>query len=957
MELLLIKKNVDVVRHMCWNNNFDVIFLQETFLTNNDLSMLNLIDENYYGIGVAASFSERSLQAMAGRPMGGLACLYKKSPCFKLDILHFSDNFMVVSLNTGDKLITLVNLYIRSDLGDSVSMNAYLATLHDIQAFLDDNYFKSIYLCGDFNADVRANRAWEHVLEFMKRNNFICYDLNMLPDDSYSYISHAYAHCKWLDHIIGISYDDINVRDIEICHDMLASDHLPISMCILVPDSVSVEFRKNDFSSDFVYVEWENLKDKDFNFIFTECDKIIGKFNQITVNKCNNWGCNNSLCLNEIDKMYDKLVVSVEDSLKSFCRAGINRNKFKAVPGWNRSVKEYYNLMRVKYKNWRDAGRLKSGPVFEEMCFYRSKFKEVLRECKNNINNEIVLSIEEKFRLKSMTSFWREIRKVKGKTPVTEIIDHKSSVNEIINIFNDKFLKNNVNICNDFNSEMLIKNIWHTSQKHYTVLSSYTLKKLIDRLNKGCGHDMLHSSLLKRASEDFLNNLSIFLNCCLLHCYIPKNLLKGEITPIIKDSKGDLTSSQNYRPIMLSSNILKIFEIHVLDVLEEKIFLDSKQFGYVKGVSTSDACLLLKETVNSYINKNNSVFCAFIDLSKAFDLVNIQKLIKILIDEYNVPIDIVRIILSYLNNQSARVKWKKLAGEFIDIKSGVRQGGILSPFLFKIYINHIIKKVTETNIGCKLGLRRVNIICYADDVVILANSLENLKYLFSYFVSLVSDLSLKINKNKSKIMIFNKSKSKQKLQDIEIDGVKYEVVPRYKYLGFVITENLNDSYDVKDKLNKFYISFNCTYRNFLGVSLPTLKYLFNAYSVPSYGVNLWFSYNLFRNEYFRSFEVAYSNSLKRILNVPLSSSSHECALMCQALLLKHHVALLQAKYFKRFLKSTNPIFMINKFHFLNGYCFKNVLEHFYRFYMTSIVGNSIDVILSRLYYVQNILLL
>ena len=82
MELLLIKKNVDVVRHMCWNNNFDVIFLQETFLTNNDLSMLNLIDENYYGIGVAASFSERSLQAMAGRPMGGLACLYKKKSSF-----------------------------------------------------------------------------------------------------------------------------------------------------------------------------------------------------------------------------------------------------------------------------------------------------------------------------------------------------------------------------------------------------------------------------------------------------------------------------------------------------------------------------------------------------------------------------------------------------------------------------------------------------------------------------------------------------------------------------------------------------------------------------------------------------------------------------------------------------------------------------------------------------------
>ena len=57
-------------------------------------------------------------------------------------------------------------------------------------------------------------------------------------------------------------------------------------------------------------------------------------------------------------------------------------------------------------------------------------------------------------------------------------------------------------------------------------------------------------------------------------------------------------------------------------------------------------------------------------------------------------------------------------------------------------------------------------------------------------------------------MTFNKSKSKQNLQDIDVDGVKYEVVPSYKYLGFIINENINECYDVKDKLNKFYISFN-----------------------------------------------------------------------------------------------------------------------------------------------------
>ena len=52
---------------------------------------------------------------------------------------------------------------------------------------------------------------------------------------------------------------------------MLTSDHLPISMYIMVPDNEIMEFKEDDISSYFVYVEWENLKDEDLNFIFIVC--------------------------------------------------------------------------------------------------------------------------------------------------------------------------------------------------------------------------------------------------------------------------------------------------------------------------------------------------------------------------------------------------------------------------------------------------------------------------------------------------------------------------------------------------------------------------------------------------------------------------------------------------------------------------------------------------------------
>ena len=96
----------------------------------------------------------------------------------------------------------------------------------------------------------------------------------------------------------------------------------------------------------------------------------------------------------------------------------------------------------------------------------------------------------------------------------------------------------------------------------------------------------------------------------------------GDINPIIKNLKGNTTDSSNFRPVMQSSCLLKIFELHILSYLEEKIHFNIRQFGFKKGSSTADACLLVKETANEYIKQKGKAYAAFIDLSKAFDKVD-----------------------------------------------------------------------------------------------------------------------------------------------------------------------------------------------------------------------------------------------------------------------------------------------------------------------------------------------
>ena len=250
--------------------------------------------------------------------------------------------------------------------------------------------------------------------------------------------------------------------------------------------------------------------------------------------------------------------------------------------------------------------------------------------------------------------------------------------------------------------------------------------------------------------------------------------------------------------------------LYYLDILEEKIGFNTRQFGFTQGLSTTDACFLLKETIRPYVKKDSEAFVAFMDLSKAFDTVNHFKLGNILM-ERGLPPDIVLMIMHYLRNTTARVVWNGCKDSYYVINKGVRQGGNLSPFLFKLYLDDVIKAVGEVETGCCFGPYRANIIAYADDVALLADTKENIEKLCHLFEREIKHLDLKLNNGKSKIMIFN-GKKNQSHGISHID--QYEVVKKYKYLGHVLRDDFSDKNDVEFKLNNFYAKFNSVIRKF-----------------------------------------------------------------------------------------------------------------------------------------------
>ena len=126
---------------------------------------------------------------------------------------------------------------------------------------------------------------------------------------------------------------------------------------------------------------------------------------------------------------------------------------------------------------------------------------------------------------------------------------------------------------------------------------------------------------------------------------------------------------------------------------------------------------LLKQTVSYYVNKDTPVFSAFLDASKAFDRTNHNLLFAKLI-KCNVPMCIVRLLLSWYRQQTMQVKWGTNYSSPFTVTNGVRQGGVLSSYLFAVYLDELSIQLGSARVGCTVGNVDVNHLMFADDICV-----------------------------------------------------------------------------------------------------------------------------------------------------------------------------------------------------------------------------------------------
>jgi len=206
----------------------------------------------------------------------------------------------------------------------------------------------------------------------------------------------------------------------------------------------------------------------------------------------------------------------------------------------------------------------------------------------------------------------------------------------------------------------------------------------------------------------------------LIHGVAPRDLMLSSILHIPKNKLASVSSSENYQGIALSSILGKIMDHVLLYKYCDKLCTSEQQFGFKHQSSSTNMCtLVLKETLSYHVNNRSNVFCSFLDVSKAFDKVHYCKLFRILI-EHRVPPGVIRILMNLYKGHAVRVMWNGVYSGFFTGLNGVKQGGVISPVLFCLYIDNLLIQLAQSAVGCHIGNTFVGALAYADDIVMVA---------------------------------------------------------------------------------------------------------------------------------------------------------------------------------------------------------------------------------------------
>lgn len=782
----------------------DIILIQEHWYFDCKLEKLNETNNHYNGKGKAVDTGDPILPAQMPRGYGGTAILWKKEIDHLVKPLPDGGNrIQCTEINSQDPLL-IISVYMPCrGLNDNIEeFIDCLEQLHEITHKYRKTH--SIIIGGDFNEDIKNRKSSKRAQELIQFMNE--HDLETVETDS-TYINPGGVDTSTIDYIMYDKSMSLKIMSIERLDSLTGnvSDHYPIK-CRLEVHGKLLNEKKDLKIERSSKIKWDKLDPEVY------CAELSNSLEKL------NYDVNSVAGLEmAVTKLNDILKTSAEAAVPKKLRR-IRRAKLKT---WTPEIQTALAAKKRAFHEWKVNGRSRN-ETDQTVINKKLTTKELRRTCRienamkyNETKQEILDA-----RSSNMNLFYKLIDKQRGKL--------KSCINELNvdgTVHNtdadilEGFREHFQNLATSKDSDMFDKNyntivnqelneiidICERQEQSHIRVTEDDVTKAISKLNKGKSADIFGVNVehFQLGNIELITVVTELINKMFELGTVTQCMKLGALTPIFK-KKGSNTDSKNYRGITITATISKILET----VLRERLTpiinenQNNLQRGFTKNSSPMNCSLILEEFIRDRKDTKTDTFIAFLDAKAAFDVVNHASLMRKL---YHLGIDGKEWQLLHSLHEGAEtaIKWNGHLSTTYTAEQGVRQGGILSADMYKIYVNRLLDRLVESPYGGRIGHINCTAPTCADDVAIVSESAEGLQKLINIAADYSSMERYQIQPTKSVVLPikYTKKTDSNCNDEWKIRNNVMPVVEETMHVGLLRSANSEDT-TVKENIKK-----------------------------------------------------------------------------------------------------------------------------------------------------------
>ena len=841
---------------------FDVIVLVETFIDNIHTNVFANF-ELWMRPGIKLSRQGRASGGMVVLVRKRLLPLIKKISCNCNHLNHMYFLFDKSLLNCQNDVLfvpTYIHpegspFYTHFDLEDGISCSEDCLT--DILLSLDD---VELLICGDINARIgtlspeivdndeifqchneaniyfQTRQSQDEIVNSYGRKFLqMCSIFNLFIfngtcngdlNGCYTYISESGNSVN--DYFVASSYlyEFIVASDCNFYVDeRIDSDHLPVVLSFNIHSNelVNSNFVNENNTEMIEKFVWKEESEEQFTRSMNDeqaRERIREAESYIDLN------------VNLAIGIFNDFVKEIAEFLKKNIRLGVRKDDEWFDRECLTERRNVRRMLRIFRKNRNEENR-------HNYCKARREYKNLLKRKKKSFNDAIFDKLLES--VNNQQSFWQAMVKLRCKKFQPK---HNISMQQWYDHFK-RLLDQDVGNHDDtlHIDDSYEEDLDRPISREEIIIA---LKKLKPR--KSAGPDGMIGEFFKYSGILTINFLVKLFNKLFDEGIYPDDWVESIILPLYK--KGDINNTNNYRGISLSNICSKLYGSIINNRLQHWVekhdITGEHQAGFKKNHSTVDHIFTLLAAVQKQFSntRNRKLYVAFVDFEKAFDTIS-RNILWPVLTKNGIRGKLLRCVKSMYSDVKARVRNGAKLSNLIDCTKGVKQGDVCSPILFSLFINELAIEIIEGGRhGVNFGVIEIFILLFADDLVLLSETVVGLQTQLNNLYRAATRLELKVNLSKTNIIVFRKGGYLAERERWYYGRDRINVVNTYKYLGIYFSTGLSFTFacqDLSARAKKAVVAILNSMRKFQNNSINILFKLFDAQVQPiiQYGAEIW----------------------------------------------------------------------------------------------------------------------